>query len=148
QGFRHQGPRPQSRETAIVMLADAVEAAVRALPDPTPAAIEGVVRRIIRERLQDRQLDQAPLTLRDLDRVAAAFVRVLSGIYHPRIEYPEGKGEGDEGKGGGDAGTGGDRAPGYDAAGTGGGGAGPGEGGETRTGERGPGERREDTGTE
>ncbi|MBC7338568.1 MAG: HDIG domain-containing protein [Firmicutes bacterium] len=148
QGFRHQGPRPQSRETAIVMLADAVEAAVRALPDPTPAAIEGVVRRIIRERLQDRQLDQAPLTLRDLDRVAAAFVRVLSGIYHPRIEYPEGKGEGDEGKGRGDAGTGGDGAPRDGAAGTGGGGAGPGEGGETRTGERGPGERREDTGTE
>jgi len=140
QGFRHQGPRPQSRETAIVMLADAVEAAVRALPEPTPAAVEGVVRRIIRERLQDRQLDQAPLTLRDLDRVAAAFVRVLSGIYHPRIEYPEGRGDGDEDQGGGEPRPGGEGAPGDRPAPAPGGENHAGEGGQAGHGERGPGE--------
>jgi putative nucleotidyltransferase with HDIG domain len=140
QGFRHQGPRPQSRETAIVMLADAAEAAVRALPEPSPAAIEGVVRKIIRERLQDRQLDQAPLTLRDLDRVAAAFVRVLSGIYHPRIEYPEGKGEGDEDKGGGEPRSRGEASPGYHPAPEAGGEDHAGESGKAGDGERGPGE--------
>lgn len=105
-GFRYEGPRPRSRETAIVMLADAVEAAVRALAEPTPAALEGVVRKIIRDRLQDRQLDEAPLTLRDLDKIGTAFTRVLAGIYHPRIEYPEGKGE-SESSGRSDARTGG-----------------------------------------
>jgi len=139
QGFRHHGPRPQSRETAIVMLADAVEAAVRALPDPTPAAIEGVVRKIIRDRLQDRQLDQAPITLRDLDRVAAAFVRVLSGIYHPRIEYPEGKGEGDETKGGSDPRSGGQGSPGDRGVGTAGGEDDAGESRQVGDGERRPG---------
>lgn len=99
EGFRYDTPRPRSRETAIVMLADAVEAAVRALPDPTPAAIEAVVAKIIGSRLQDRQLDEAPLTLRDLDAISRAFVRVLSGIYHPRIEYPEEKGGSGERKG-------------------------------------------------
>ena len=87
--YRYSGPRPQSKETAIVSLADAVEAAVRALPKPTPGKIEGLVRKIIKERLNSGQLDECELTFRDLDKIADAFVHVLAGIFHPRIEYPE-----------------------------------------------------------
>jgi putative nucleotidyltransferase with HDIG domain len=87
--FRYEGPKPQTRETAIVMLADAVEAAARSLTRPTPDRLDEVVRRLIREKLEDGQLDECPLTFRDLDRIAAAFVRILTGILHPRIEYPD-----------------------------------------------------------
>jgi putative nucleotidyltransferase with HDIG domain len=87
--FRYEGPKPQTPEVAIVMLADAVEAAVRSLPRPTPDRLEELVRRIIREKLEDGQLDECGLTFRDLDRIAAAFVRILSGILHPRLEYPD-----------------------------------------------------------
>lgn len=87
--FHHDGPIPQSRETAIVMLADACEAAVRSLGRPTPGRIEGVVRKLVKDRLEQGQLDQSDLTLRDLDLIAATFSRVLSGIFHGRIEYPE-----------------------------------------------------------
>ncbi len=88
--FRHQGPIPQSRETAIVMLADGAEAIVRSLPQPTtPRRLQAAVRRLIRERLEDGQLDGCPLTLRDLAAIADAFVRVLSGVFHARIEYPD-----------------------------------------------------------
>ncbi|CAB3391211.1 HD family phosphohydrolase [Kyrpidia spormannii] len=87
--FRYPGPKPRSKEAAVVMLCDAVEAAVRAMARPTPQRIEAVIRKIIRDRLQDGQLDESQLTLRDLDQVAEAFMRTLNGIYHPRIEYPE-----------------------------------------------------------
>ncbi|HEY8393424.1 MAG TPA: HDIG domain-containing metalloprotein, partial [Thermaerobacter sp.] len=87
--FRYDGPPPTTRETAVVMLADAVEATVRSLGHLTPGRIEQVVRKVIKDRLNDGQLDQADLTLRDLDRIAAAFVRVLTGVFHHRIEYPE-----------------------------------------------------------
>lgn len=87
--FRYPGPKPQSKETAVVMLADAVEAAVRAMPKPTPGKIEGLVRKIIKERLSEGQLDESNVTLRDLDHIADAFVRVLTGIFHHRVEYPE-----------------------------------------------------------
>ncbi|MDQ7843771.1 MAG: HDIG domain-containing protein [Armatimonadota bacterium] len=89
EAFRYEGPRPQSRETAIVMLADAVEGAARALPRPTPDRIAQVVRRIIREKLEDGQLDECDLTFRDLDRIAEVFTRLLASMYHPRVEYPE-----------------------------------------------------------
>lgn len=89
QDFRHEGPRPQSKEAAIVMLADSVEAAVRSLPEPTPQRVEALIKKIIRDRLEDGQLDNCDLTLRDLDRIGRAFLNVLSGIFHPRIEYPE-----------------------------------------------------------
>lgn len=89
QDFRYPGPKPQSKETAVVMLADAVEAAVRSLGRPTPGRIEGLVRRLIKERLESGQLDESNLTLRDLDRIADAFVRVLTGIFHKRVEYPD-----------------------------------------------------------
>lgn len=89
QDFRYPGPKPQSKETAVVMLADAVEAAVRSLGRPTPGRIEGLVRRLIKERLESGQLDESNLTLRDLDKIADAFVRVLTGIFHKRVEYPD-----------------------------------------------------------
>jgi membrane-associated HD superfamily phosphohydrolase len=73
----------------MVMLADGVEAAVRSLSKPTPARIESVVRKIIRERLLDQQLDRSDLTLRELDTVADTFTRVLAGVFHTRIEYPD-----------------------------------------------------------
>lgn len=107
--FRYDGPKPQSKEAAIVMLADSVEAAVRAMEKPTPSKVEAVVRRIIRERLSDGQLDECDLTLRDLNRIGDAFLRVLSGIFHTRLEYPEKllkeaeRGRGTSGKGKGSA---------------------------------------------
>lgn len=87
--FRYEGPKPQSKEAALVMMADSVEAAVRSLQKPTPGRIEGLVRRIIKEKLHDGQLDECDLTFKDLDVIANAFVRVLSGIFHARVEYPE-----------------------------------------------------------
>ncbi|MEW5865432.1 MAG: HDIG domain-containing metalloprotein [Bacillota bacterium] len=87
--FRYPGPKPQTKEAAIVMLADSVEAAVRSLARPTPGRIEGLVRKIIKERLADGQFDECNLTLKDLDGVARAFVRVLTGVFHSRIEYPD-----------------------------------------------------------
>ncbi|HET7560619.1 MAG TPA: HDIG domain-containing protein [Limnochordia bacterium] len=89
QDFRYAGPKPQSKETAIVMLADGVEAAVRSLNRPAPGRIEGLVHKIIKDRLADGQLDESNLTLRDLNKIADAFVRVLTGIFHNRVQYPE-----------------------------------------------------------
>ena len=87
--FRYEGPKPQSRESAILMLADAVEGAVRAMPRPTPDRIEQVVRRLVRERLEDGQLDECDLTFRDLDVIGQTFTRLLASMFHPRIEYPD-----------------------------------------------------------
>lgn len=87
--FRYEGPKPQTKEVALVMLADSVEAAVRSLQDPTPGRIEGMVRRIIKEKLNDGQLEECDLTFRDLNIIAESFSKVLTGIYHNRIEYPE-----------------------------------------------------------
>lgn len=87
--FRYPGPRPHSKETAIVMLADTCEAAIRALPKPVPPRIEARVRQLIRERLTDGQLDEADLTLKDLDLIARTFTQVLSGVFHTRVPYPE-----------------------------------------------------------
>lgn len=87
--FRYDAVKPQSKEAALVMLADSVEAAIRALQKPTPGRLEGLTRRIIKEKLHDGQLDECDLTFKDLNRIAAAFVRVLTGIFHSRIEYPE-----------------------------------------------------------
>jgi len=87
--YRYHAPKPQSKEAAIVMLADNVEAAVRSMTAATPDKIEGLVRKIIKERLQDGQLDESALTFKDLDLITAAFSRILGGIFHSRIEYPE-----------------------------------------------------------
>jgi len=89
--FRHAGPKPQSKEAAILMLADSVEASVRSLGTPDEPAIRAMVSRIIRERLEDGQFDECDLTLRDLDRIREAFVAQLLGMYHRRIAYPQNK---------------------------------------------------------
>lgn len=89
EAFQYDGPRPQSKEAALVCLADSVEAAVRSMKQPTPGRIEGLVRKIIKDKLNDGQLDQCDLTFQDLDRIAMAFVRVLTGIFHSRVEYPD-----------------------------------------------------------
>lgn len=86
--FRYPGPKPRSKEAAIVMLADSVEAAVRSLQEPNPAKVEGTVRAIIENRLRDGQLDESDLTFKDLEKIREAFVRVLTGILHRRIPYP------------------------------------------------------------
>ena len=87
--FRYEGPRPDTREAAIVMLADTIEAAVRSMPDPTPKAINQFIERLVRGKLEDGQLSNSPLTLRDIDEVCTAFSNVLRGVFHERIEYPE-----------------------------------------------------------
>ena len=89
--FRHSGPRPQTREAAILMLADSVEASVRSLDSQDEPAVRAMVDRIILERLQDGQFDECDLTLRDLERVREAFVQQLLGMYHRRIAYPQNK---------------------------------------------------------
>lgn len=87
--YRYPGPKPQTREAALIMLADAVEAASRTLSDPTPARIQGMVQKIVNSIFTDGQLDECELTLKDLHNIAKSFNRVLGGIYHHRIEYPE-----------------------------------------------------------
>jgi len=87
--YRYHGQRPRSKETAIVMLADALEAATRSLAKPTPTKIENLVKQLIKDILADGQLDECTLTFRDLDILARTFTRTLTGMYHARIEYPE-----------------------------------------------------------
>ena len=89
EGFRYPGPKPNSKESAIVLLADSVEAATRALLDPAPAKIEELVHKIINNKFIDGQLDECDLTLKDLEIISAVFIRILNGIYHARIAYPE-----------------------------------------------------------
>ncbi|MDD4953878.1 MAG: HDIG domain-containing protein [Candidatus Omnitrophica bacterium] len=89
EGFRYPGPKPNTKETAIVLLADSVEAATRALKDPSPDKIKEVVYKIINNKFIDAQLDACDLTLKDLENISAVFVRILSGIYHSRASYPE-----------------------------------------------------------
>jgi len=87
--FRYPGPKPQTREAGIVLLADNVEAASKVLTDPKPARIESMVQNIINRIFLDGQLDQCELTLKDLDAIARSFIQVLTGIFHQRIDYPE-----------------------------------------------------------
>jgi cyclic-di-AMP phosphodiesterase PgpH len=87
--FRYPGPRPRSCETAIVMLADSVESATRTVQDPTPARIRELIDNIVEGKIRAGQLDEAPLTLRDIGTIKEAFLKVLSGLYHQRIDYPQ-----------------------------------------------------------
>jgi putative nucleotidyltransferase with HDIG domain len=87
--FRYPGPRPQSKETAIVMLADSCEAAVRAAHPNSVEEIDKIARRIINDKLTNGDLDECDLTTRDLDQIRSAFVKTLQGVFHPRIKYPE-----------------------------------------------------------
>ena len=86
--FAYPGPRPRSKETAILMLADSVESAARVLPDPTPERIRALVDRIVEGKIAQGQLEDSPLTFGELTRIKEQFVSGLSGIYHQRIDYP------------------------------------------------------------
>ncbi len=114
--FRYSGPKPQTREAGLVMLADAIEAASKTLPDPTPDRIQWLSQKMVNRIFTDGQLDECELTLKDLHAITKSFNRVFAGIYHQRIIYPEeiffredarddpggkgGRGEGGEGGGG------------------------------------------------
>jgi hypothetical protein len=87
--FRHSGPKPQTREAALIMLADGVEASVRSLAARDEPAIRAMVVRIIEERTADGQFDECDLTMRDIERIREAFVEQLLGMYHTRIAYPQ-----------------------------------------------------------
>jgi len=87
--FRYAGPKPQTKEAGIIMLADAVEAASRILEDPTPKRIESHVQHIIENIFLDGQLDECELTLKDLHAIQNSFIKILLGIFHHRVEYPE-----------------------------------------------------------
>jgi putative nucleotidyltransferase with HDIG domain len=89
QQFRYDGPKPQSKEAAIIMLADSVEAASRSLAKPTLPLLESLVERIISEKLKDGQLDESELTFRDIGIIKDAFIRTLAGALHARIEYQD-----------------------------------------------------------
>lgn len=98
--YRYPGPKPQTKEAGLVMLADVVEAACRSLTEPTPARIQGLVHRLINNIFSDGQLDECELTLKDLHQIAKHFNQILATIHHKRIEYPgvsasEGKGRAD-----------------------------------------------------
>jgi putative nucleotidyltransferase with HDIG domain len=90
--FAYPGPKPRSMETAIAMIADSVEAALRVLDDLTPQKIEEAIDHIVKTKVNAGQLDEAPLTLQQIEQVKAAFLVVLSGMYHNRIDYPESSG--------------------------------------------------------
>ena len=93
--FRYPGPKPNTKETGILMICEAVEAAVRSIKDPDIIKIEAMVDKVIKGRVSDGQLDECPLTLDDLTRIkgtvdgSTGMIPVLRGIYHIRIEYPE-----------------------------------------------------------
>ena len=86
--FAYSGPIPQTREAAIIMLADSVEAASRSLGTSSPKLLRELVKKIIRDKFISSQLDQSDLTLRDLDEIIEGFMPVLQGIFHSRVEYP------------------------------------------------------------
>ncbi|MGD8878581.1 MAG: HDIG domain-containing protein, partial [Syntrophobacterales bacterium] len=96
--YRYPGPRPQTKEAGLVLLADAVEAASRTLTDPTAARIQGLVQKIINKIFSDGQLDECELTLKDLHQIAKSFIQIIMGISHQRIEYPEPASKGSEGR--------------------------------------------------
>jgi putative nucleotidyltransferase with HDIG domain len=92
--FRYPGPKPQFREAALCMLADSIEAASRSLDEPTPVRLQNIVKNIIQRKFMDGQLEECNLTLRDLSVIEDAFIRILLGIYHQRIDYPRRAGGG------------------------------------------------------
>jgi hypothetical protein len=89
--FRYPGPKPQTKEAAVLMMADAVESASRTLVDPTPARIESLVREIAERRLDDGQFDESGLTLRELRTIERSLAMSVASIYHGRIKYPDQK---------------------------------------------------------
>ncbi|WP_420808454.1 HD family phosphohydrolase [Clostridium manihotivorum] len=86
--FRYPGPKPESKEAGIIMLADSVEASVRSISDPTKGKIDEMVNKIVKDKLYSGELDNCDLTLKDINKISKCFLKVLNGIYHQRIEYP------------------------------------------------------------
>lgn len=89
QDYRYPGPKPQTKETGILMLADSIEAAARSLDDPSPQKLEAMIDDLIKKRFEEGELDECPLTLKDLTKIKQAFLNVLVGVYHSRVKYPE-----------------------------------------------------------
>jgi len=87
--YRYPGPKPQTKETGIVMLADAIEASTRTIEDPTPQKLETKIRGVIRTRFMEGELDECDLTLKDLTKIKESFLKILLGIHHHRIKYPD-----------------------------------------------------------
>ena len=87
--YRYPGPKPQTKETGIVMLADSVEASSRTIDDPTPQKLENKIDGIIKQRFMEGELDECDLTLKDLSKIKQSFLKILVGIHHHRIKYPE-----------------------------------------------------------
>jgi membrane-associated HD superfamily phosphohydrolase len=87
--FRYPGPKPQTKETAILMLADGCEARVRSAEPESSEEIDRIIGEMIRLKLESGQLDESDLTLRDMKEIQAAFLNVLQGVFHPRVKYPE-----------------------------------------------------------
>ncbi|GAJ00757.1 unnamed protein product, partial [marine sediment metagenome] len=87
--FRYPGPKPQTKEAGLVLLGDVVEASSRMLTNPTPSRIRTLVKERIVQVLSDGQLDECELTLSDLNNISESFIRILNGIFHQRIDYPE-----------------------------------------------------------
>ncbi|MGD2046427.1 MAG: HDIG domain-containing protein [Gemmatimonadota bacterium] len=88
QKFTYPGPKPRSKETAIVMLADSCESATRAMQDPTPERVRELIDTVVQGKISDGQLDDSPLTLGEIAQIKDQFVSILSGVHHRRIEYP------------------------------------------------------------
>lgn len=86
--FRYPGPKPQRRETAILMLADSVEAVSRTLEDPKPGRLRGAIKKVIETKFTQGQLEECDLTLRDLHKIEESFLKILLGVFHSRVEYP------------------------------------------------------------
>ncbi len=87
--YRYRGPEPQSKESAILMLADSIEATSRAIPDPTPEKLADMIHKTVTARLEERQLEKSNLSIKDLSRLEEAFLHSLDGTYHTRIKYPD-----------------------------------------------------------
>ena len=87
--YRYPGPKPQSKETAIVALADTIEALSRTLDEPNPSRIEEMVRDLVKKRFMEGELDESSLTLKDLEKITQSFIRVLNAMFHVRINYPK-----------------------------------------------------------
>ena len=86
--FRYSGPKPQSKESAVILLADSIEAAVRSLDVKDPVKIEEMVRRIVNAKISDNQLSDANITFKEVETIINSFLKTFSAIYHERIKYP------------------------------------------------------------
>ena len=87
--FRYPGPKPQTPEAAVMMLADTVESASRALRDPAPARIEGLVKTVAKKKMDDGQFDECQITIEQLNSIAESLIKSLNAMYHARVKYPE-----------------------------------------------------------